>query len=268
MMTKDPALTAKAKALAQAVLASSADPEDKLRVDVRLVMLMIRLEGSATKAAGEAEKPILEFTQRYAKTPLAPEALAAGAVLAEAAEQVKLAEKLQETLLKDYPDSGPARRILRDLGKSADVGKPFTAELVKLDGGKLKLPDDLKGKVVVIDFWATWCGPCLAVLPDMKELYGKYKSKGVEFVGISLDDDKAALDEFLKTAGIEWLIAYTGKGLKDPTVKAYGINAIPSVWVVGKDGNVVSDNTHPRGNLRDLLEKALGGEPATRPAEK
>ena len=107
----------------------------------------------------------------------------------------------------------------------------------------------------------------------MKRLYAKYKPKGVEFVGISLDraGDKAKLQAFVKTHAMGWIHTYTGKEWNDPTVKKYGVSGTPSVWVVGRDGKVVSDKA--RGRLERILDKALAPKPvttkpATRPASE
>ena len=139
--------------------------------------------------------------------------------------------------------------------ESPSAGKEFTAELTTLDGKTLSLPKDTLGKVVLIDFWASWCPPCHKAVPHMKHLYEKYKGKDFIMVGISLDENKNALKKFIADKNLGWIQTYSGKGWSDPTVKKYGIDGIPSVWVIGKDGKVISTNAVT--NASKIIDKAL-----------
>lgn len=109
-----------------------------------------------------------------------------------------------------------------------------------LDGSEWKLEDQC-GKVVVIDFWATWCGPCVGAMPRMKEIYEKYKSRDdFVMVGVSLDHDKQALMKFCQEHEISWpQIFEADKGWDNSVAKSFEIRGIPSVWVIDKGGKVV-----------------------------
>ena len=258
--THDPKMGIKAEKIAQKVLASNAQPFLKLNADAYTVLLKIRpIRSSATQPAkpiddATARKTILDFTKRYKDTKVGLDALVIGLQLADIQGLDTLIKELEDTILKQYPKHPFAQRI-RKRRELSMVGKEFTASLTKLDGKKLNLPKDLLGKVVVIDFWATWCAPCVRELPHMKELYNKYKPKGVEIVSISLDKDKSRLEKFISQHKITWVQTFTGKGWEDPTARKYNINAIPSIWVIGKDGKVVSDRA--RGRLAKVIERAL-----------
>jgi thiol-disulfide isomerase/thioredoxin len=139
--------------------------------------------------------------------------------------------------------------------KSESAGKEFAAELTTLDGKTLSIPKDTLGKVVLVDFWASWCPPCLELVPHMKQLHEKYKDKDFIIVGISLDTDKNALKKFITDQNLSWIQTYSGKGWKDPTAQKYGIDGIPSVWVIGKDGKVISTNAV--NNESKIIDKAL-----------
>jgi len=138
---------------------------------------------------------------------------------------------------------------------SPSAGKPFKAELTRLDGSKLVLPDDLKGKVVLVDFWATWCPPCVASVPELKRLYGKYHGQGLEIVGISLDEDRSALERFIKDRDLAWIHTFSGMQWADPTAKDHGVDSIPNTWLVGRDGMIITDQAEQR--LEESIADAL-----------
>ncbi len=122
----------------------------------------------------------------------------------------------------------------------------------------------LAGKIVLVDFWATWCGPCIAEIPNVLEQYQKYHSKGFEVVGISLDQERAALEKFVTERKIPWPILFEpseGSGWQHPLASYYGISGIPTVILIGKDGNVVSLNARGErlGELLDELFKDSSG---------
>jgi thiol-disulfide isomerase/thioredoxin len=101
-------------------------------------------------------------------------------------------------------------------------------------GGKEVKLSDLKGKVVVLDFWATWCGPCRAMIPHTNQLYEKLKGKPVVIVSISADDNKETVTNFLKTTKMPWNHWFDGRG--GPLARLYGANAIPTVYVIDHKG--------------------------------
>ena len=117
----------------------------------------------------------------------------------------------------------------------------------------------LRGKVVLLDFWATWCGPCMAKLPEILKINEKYKGKGFQLVGISLDEDKAALLKTTKAKGIDWPEYFDGKGWKNEVATRFGVQAIPAAWLVDKKGLV-----HAVGEDADLdaeIDKLVAEKP-------
>ena len=221
-----------------------------------------------------AEVFVRQFADRYTATPVAAESLLYAVMMARRAEATQLAKEYTQLLQKQHADNPLVRSFLRHVGQSVDIGKVFTANLTTLDGKKLTLPDDLRGKVVVVDFWATWCLPCRQALPQLKRLREQYKDN-VAFVGISLDlaDGKDDLVEFIKENGIDWPQTYSGQQ-PDPTAEKWGVEAIPRVFVLGKDGRIVDDDADQ--DLKGSIEAALAGKavsrpvgmaPTTRPAE-
>jgi len=186
---------------------------------------------------------------------------------------------IEASVVSDQRDKAKAflTKVKGDLANHAQ-GEQVSQFLDQI-GGELYLPGvgdkmeiaftDLKGKevdlskmtdkVVLVDFWATWCGPCVAEMPNVIAAYGKYKEKGFEVVGISLDEDKAAVEKFVEENKMPWSQYFDGKGWENELAQHFGISGIPATFLVGKDGKIVAANLHGE-ELEAAIEKALGGE--------
>ena len=117
------------------------------------------------------------------------------------------------------------------------MGKEVKIAITTLDNKKISL-EDYKGKVVLIDFWATWCGPCVSEMPRIVDLYSKYHDKGFETIGISLDNEIESLKNFVKEKGIAWPQSFDGKGWQNKYVKEFDVKGIPTMLLIDKDGKL------------------------------
>ncbi|MBX3436240.1 MAG: TlpA family protein disulfide reductase [Planctomycetaceae bacterium] len=121
-----------------------------------------------------------------------------------------------------------------------------------------------KGKVVIVDFWATWCGPCIEELPNLKALYDTHHAHGLEIVGVSLDDSRPQLEAFLKDRKLPWPTVFIdpeGKeGWENPLATYYGISSIPTMFLVGRDGKVVATELY--GDALSDMVAELVAKPA------
>jgi thiol-disulfide isomerase/thioredoxin len=131
-------------------------------------------------------------------------------------------------------------------------GKALELSGTRMNGEAFEIAQ-LKDKVVLVDFWATWCGPCRAEFPNIQENYQKYHAAGFEVVGVSLDQNRQALEAYLKEKQVPWITLHEAdQDGRHPATTRYGISGIPTMFLVGRDGNVISTRARG-GELNRLL---------------
>ncbi len=183
---------------------------------------------------------------------------------------------LLETTYKNHPDPELAKQAAGSAAnyrrRSALIGQPFLVDGVQLDGSPFDW-SKYQGKVVLVDFWATWCGPCLQEIPNIKKNYEKYREQGFEVVGVNLDDDPQTVQRFLGLQPLPWTTVVSAdanaRGFEHPLAVKCGIDAIPFIVLIGRDGKV--NALHVRGEkleptLAQMLGPAAGAAPAPTPA--
>ena len=161
---------------------------------------------------------------------------------------MSLAEK-EELIKLMTPETKSVKRIQEiiadmEIEKKVAVGKQFADIKLVTQDGKLLALSDLVGKTdfVLVDFWASWCGPCMEFLPDLQAFYAKHKGRSFEIYGVSLDDSKEAWVTAIKSHKIEWKLVSDLKGWKSEGARTYAVNSIPSTVLIDKTGKIVGKN--------------------------
>jgi len=173
----------------------------------------------------------------------------------------KKGDEVLEQLKRDFPDSKAVAMVKRE-----EDAKKIRAGLVKgakfpdfaetdLAGKPLSIAG-VKGKVVLIDFWATWCGPCVAELPNVLAAYEKHHPAGFEIIGISLDKDRQKLETFIKQKNMTWPQVFDGKGWESKLGQKYGINSIPATYLLDSEGKIIGNNLRGK-ELEAAVAEAL-----------
>ena len=150
----------------------------------------------------------------------------------------------------------PPAASFEDLRKSP-VGKRLELTFTAFDGRKIDLAK-LRGKVVLIDFWASWCGPCLEEIPAMRKAYAKHKDAGFEILGLSLDSKKLAFQRAVGEEGITWPVSFDEGGWISKLTDNLGIEGIPAMWVVDRSGLI--SNVNAAEGPEEAIEAAMKAE--------
>ncbi|HZC34977.1 MAG TPA: TlpA disulfide reductase family protein, partial [Chthoniobacterales bacterium] len=187
------------------------------------------------------------------------------------ADPKKVSLKLARVNLLYRVDPQKAKSYLDDLLRDSDqqvveaararlakfqlLGKPLDLRFTATDGTAVDLAQ-LRGKVVLIDFWASWCPDCVRELPEIQRLDHAYRASGLVILGISLDRDRQAMGNFLAKKGINWPIYFDGKGRDNTYAVQYGVRRIPEIWVINKEGMVETTSANV-SNIDATVQRLL-----------
>lgn len=186
-------------------------------------------------------------------------------------QQPDKAAEMFKQLQLDFPGTASAKKAdqaiagikqgeeARKIQEALAIDSAFPDFDVKdLDGKPLKVAN-FKGKVVMIDFWATWCGPCVGEVPNVAAVYQKYHDKGFEIIGVSLDreGDKDKMISFTKEHNMPWPQFYDGKYWQNELSVKYGIRSIPATFLLDGSGKIIAKNLRGEA-LEPAVKKALG----------
>jgi len=180
-------------------------------------------------------------------------------------EQINIEENLPivkiavEQMQKQYPDNKWVKEVSAKINNQSTLGPGTEAPEINLpnpDGQNIAL-SSLRGKVVLIDFWASWCGPCRGESPNMVKLYNKFKPKGFEIYSVSLDKDKAPWVKAIKDDKLNWTHVSELKFWESEVVSLYKFEGIPFTVLIDKNGKVIAKGL--RGDALDAkLTEILG----------
>lgn len=270
-----------------AIAKTTEDPADKAAFEAAID------EGLASDSPDIVQISIYQYLDDYVKAPMMGKKLDVDAMLADAQKKIALDQPglpglILAKIVSPYVISRNREEGIALLAKAIElnadsedpaiqktlknveglhrrltiVGKPLELTGTMLDGSELDW-SAYRGKVVLVDFFATWCGPCRAEMPHVLEMYEKYKDQGFEVLGISLDDSKENAESYIAEMKLPWKtmlpVDEAERGWKHPLVTYLGIDGIPQAILVDQDGNVV--NLNARGDkltseLKRLLDPA------------
>lgn len=236
--------------------------DPNLSEDERLQLRVEQVQrASSAKASGdmdvmltEMEKGVRLLQKEFPKRP------ELGGLILQVAEarlnrgEIETARKMAQEILDTKPEAELKEAADELLVKIGRVGKPLDIKFKAVDGREIDLTG-MKGKVVLVDFWATWCGPCMRELPSVKSAYEKLSPKGFEIVGISFDQDLDKLKQVVAREKMTWPQYFEGKGAGNKYGEEFGISSIPTMWLVDKKG--VLRELNAREDLVAKVEKLL-----------
>jgi peroxiredoxin len=168
-------------------------------------------------------------------------------------------ELYSKNIFKKYPENIHVQKYHEKIKSEMKmgIGKPAPDITLPDTSGTERSLSDYKGKVIIIDFWASWCGPCRKEMPHMKNLYAKYHEKGLEIFAVSLDKTAEAWKGYIVKEQLPWIHVSDIKGWGSIGAKIYGVSSIPHLVLIDEKGNLIGRNI--RGAALDQKLKLIFG---------
>jgi peroxiredoxin len=215
------------------------DPEGPVKALAQIIMTMGRAQAGQYDEALKRFRELMQGISQNEQEEFAASFSDNLATAAIVAGEFGIAREVYTTLLSRFGDSPNLKqKVQADLKRLDKVGKPaapFTSEDVT---GKTVRLDAYRGKYVLIDFWATWCAPCIAELPRLQAAYRTYHDAGFEIIGISLDESKTAVVDFARARNIPWPQLHNASGSAD-LVAGFGVSSIPATYLIDPSGTII-----------------------------
>jgi peroxiredoxin/predicted negative regulator of RcsB-dependent stress response len=237
------------------------DPDGPVKALAQIILTMGRAQAGQFDEALKRFRELMQGISQNEQEEFAASFSDNLATAAITAGEFGIAREVYTALLSRFSDSPNLRqKVQQDLKRLDKVGKPAPSFASEDIAGKTVRLEAYRGKYVLIDFWATWCAPCIADLPRLQAAYRTYHDAGFDIIGISLDESKTAVVDFAKARNIPWPQLHNASGSAD-LVDGFGVSSIPATYLIDPAGTII--RLDMRGKLLDETLSRLVKTPVT-----
>jgi peroxiredoxin len=232
------------------------DPDGPVKALAQIITTMARASAGHFDEALASFKTLMNGLGKSDQEEFAASFTDTFATAALVAGEFATVREIYQTLQERFTESQTVRdKVARELSRLERIGKSAPAAEAQDLAGKAVRLESLKGKYVLVDFWATWCAPWVSDLPRLQETYRKYHGAGFEIVGVSLDETRSAVMDFVKVRKLPWTQVHNATAGAD-LVEAFGVSSIPASYLIDPEGNIVRLDLRS-GTLDSTLVKLI-----------